>query len=619
MARLRLSSVVVRLAFVAVVVVILNVNLTLWRNSYTDTLHQSVKRMESMPLVKQLGEELHDLEARVEAIPFVRRIEDEISHALHFDRPTDAPVTVSSSSRSSSSSSSSALDKSSGSMSNMSSSISSSVSSSAAPVADAQQRTFTRSDGPIDTSLVEDLKLPAFASDFSEFVFGSMIERTAGSWDLHVTTLLLCHYMLEPHNSPLRSVRVHPAMKRDWRAAMAAFKRREVRYSSAGIRIQQKPDEKYYCRVSPAASAPTYTVQGTFMPNRLTVDANANQRVDVLRCPLSNPEALYREYASADSTAELTVDIIRGNVTLISFTVPWGRRKTGFLLSTPRSASRLDPWKGASRTSAAPPGEENEDLVHVCVPATNQHPYKTVLPMFMEFISHHLLLGADHIYFPVPFGWGSRDLNAFTSVFQSYVDEGKLTLMAHAWDGLEKFPSVHGMELVKHNLKLLQIATCLYATKGVARYLAVIDADEFFLPTGEHSTFHTLLAAVRGPVPTPVYDANMLPADKLEELEKAAERRKGGGRGMGWADGDGHPYCYISAPSRVVTKRKRTSHKVDPDQPWIGHHFSHGPDHPDDRQVRPLNSPYLAPIYSPYIAPYLLLLQGRRPPGATPI
>ena len=167
-------------------------------------------------------------------------------------------------------------------------------------------------------------------------------------------------------HSPLRSVRVHPAMKRDWRAAMATFKRREVRYSSAGIRIQQRPEEMYYCRIRHAATAAAYTVQGAFMPNRLTVDVNANQRVDVFRCPLSDSEAAYKEFASADSTATLAVDIIRGNTTLISFAVPWGRRKTGFLLSVPPAASRLDPWKGAGRVKAgAPPAEDSEDLVHM--------------------------------------------------------------------------------------------------------------------------------------------------------------------------------------------------------------------------------------------------------------
>jgi len=235
MARLKLSSFVVRLAFVAVLAVILNVNLTLWRTSYTDTLQQSVKRMEALPLVKKLGEEIQDLEARVEAIPFVRRIEEEISHALHFDRPSDAPVTISvggngvggdSSSSSSSSSSSGGMSTSDvGALSTGSSSSSSSSSSHLAgspaagtppppppllPQQQQQPAAFQRSDGPIDTSLVEDLQLPAFASDFSEFVFGALIERTAGSWDLHLTAMLLCHFMLEPHNRSVQGFQCMP-------------------------------------------------------------------------------------------------------------------------------------------------------------------------------------------------------------------------------------------------------------------------------------------------------------------------------------------------------------------------------------------------------------------------
>lgn len=76
------------------------------------------------------------------------------------------------------------------------------------------------------------------------------------------------------------------------------------------------------------------------------------------------------------------------------------------------------------------------------------------------------LPGADHIHFPVPFGWGSQDMNTFVSVFQSYINEGKLSIIGQAWDGLSKFPSVLGIELLRHNLKLIQIQTCLYYAKG---------------------------------------------------------------------------------------------------------------------------------------------------------
>ena len=336
----------------------------------------------------------------------------------------------------------------------------------------------------------------------------------------------------------------------------------------------------------------SYQVQGIFMPNKLTVDANANQRLDILRCPLRSPDGgsivggegkeLYRLFGSKTTSGKVSVDIMRGSgnnsKTLVSFSIPWNTRRIGFLLSLPPMASQLDAWKGHIPNSNIPPSIANIDHLHVCVPATSQYPTKKVLPMFMEFISHNLLLGdygdydkgqrsrikrayllspimcilyycthplsplmchvysrvshwlfdplshlhllsphhphsspspplihhspsrphsshtpvyifdlaltthnelishnalishdfsgAEHIYFPVPFGWGSYEMNTFVAVFQSYINEGKLSIIGQAWDGLEKFPSVLGIEIIRHNLKLIQIQTCLYYTKG---------------------------------------------------------------------------------------------------------------------------------------------------------
>jgi len=44
----------------------------------------------------------------------------------------------------------------------------------------------------------DEVPLPNFAKDFSEFALGAMIERTSDAWDLHVTTFFLCHGLLEP-------------------------------------------------------------------------------------------------------------------------------------------------------------------------------------------------------------------------------------------------------------------------------------------------------------------------------------------------------------------------------------------------------------------------------------
>jgi hypothetical protein len=80
------------------------------------------------------------------------------------------------------------------------------------------------------------------------------------------------------------------------------------------------------------------------MPNRLTKDSNANRRLDILRCRMEDSEYAYRFLAKSPD-ASVYVEILRGETSLINFTVPWDTRRTGYLMSSPPSASRFDAWK----------------------------------------------------------------------------------------------------------------------------------------------------------------------------------------------------------------------------------------------------------------------------------
>jgi hypothetical protein len=136
-------------------------------------------------------------------------------------------------------------------------------------------------------------------------------------------------------------------------------------------------------------------------------------------------EAAYRSFAN--SNGSINVDIIRGNATIASFTVPWRTRQTGFLLSRSKAATTLDAWKGHESTMDSTSSKvETIDKLHICVPFSDEEPIKSALPMYLEFVSHHLLLGASHINLPLPFGWNSLAMKRFTNIFQSYIDEGMI-------------------------------------------------------------------------------------------------------------------------------------------------------------------------------------------------
>ena len=120
------------------------------------------------------------------------------------------------------------------------------------------------------------------------------------------------------------------------------------------------------------------------------------------------------------------MEIIRGNATIAAFTVPWRSRQTGFLQSHSKAASAVDAWKGYEPNIDEKPSVQEIDMLHICVPCSSREPSLSTLPMYLEFVSHHLLLGASHINLPLPFGWNSPAMNRFTDIFQSYIEEGTI-------------------------------------------------------------------------------------------------------------------------------------------------------------------------------------------------
>jgi hypothetical protein len=71
----------------------------------------------------------------------------------------------------------------------------------------------------------DEVSLPNFAKDYSEFLLGAMIERVSDSWDLYLTSFFLCHWLLEPKIGQAASggVKLHPAVTEVWSKAMLSF------------------------------------------------------------------------------------------------------------------------------------------------------------------------------------------------------------------------------------------------------------------------------------------------------------------------------------------------------------------------------------------------------------
>lgn len=278
-----------------------------------------------------------------------------------------------------------------------------------------------------DDYLIQLSDLPNFSFDGGDFYLSSIIERSLSSSALYLTTLMLCHHALEPPLPQLgnssKVANVEPGMKVAWRRAYAKF--RATKYFPSGARDQTLPQDKYYCEIKHSKESAPYTVPGEFLPNRLTPDRNANRLLDILRCPIQDPENVYRDYARGNGS--VSVKIIRGKKPLMRFMIPWESRRIGFLASSSKAASHLDSWKGhqfSTEKAQTKGGPNAVDKLHVCIPSVKKDSSTYDLSIALEHVSHHLLIGASHIYLPVPFPWNSPMMNRYTDIFQSYIREG---------------------------------------------------------------------------------------------------------------------------------------------------------------------------------------------------
>lgn len=101
-----------------------------------------------------------------------------------------------------------------------------------------------------------------------------------------------------------------------------------------------------------------------------------------------------------------------------------------------------------------------------------------------EWIEYHKLIGVEHFYL-----YNNKSEDDYLSVIQPYVDNGEVELIQ--WDG-DEYPHWND---VQENAYLHAIKK----TKNVAKWLAIIDTDEFILPVKENNLVTFLKAYEKYP------------------------------------------------------------------------------------------------------------------------
>lgn len=367
---------------------------------------------------------------------------------------------------------------------------------------------------------------------------------------------------------------MHPDAVARWQAALRRFG--TTRYRQNGVRAVDRLQEALSCRVRHIGF--DYRAEGVFVPNNLSPDSNANRRLDILRCKLSasHSRAAYLRFrANAFHTdpalEDLTVEILRGELTLTRFTIPWSTRGVGYMLDSSAEgggggggrggttstlpSTHLDPWAGVaadvSGDGIEPRWTWKQEPIYLCVSGSAVLPSKEMAPYYLEFIQHHLLMGVSHIFLGVAFAWQSSNMRRLLELLGSFIEEGRLTVQSHSGDGLDFVFSLAGISIERDNLKNYHVNACTYFAKGMADYVAVWDLDEYFIPRGANRDLLDLVESLdtyrRHTRPWQQSYAAVHGQRSLLERYLAGWQ---GGRGM--ADGDAHPLCFIQLDSEVV-------------------------------------------------------------------
>lgn len=136
--------------------------------------------------------------------------------------------------------------------------------------------------------------------------------------------------------------------------------------------------------------------------------------------------------------------------------------------------------------------------------------------------------------------------------------------MSQSGDGIYGVRSVGGLEFSNSAIEVMQINTCLYLSKGLAEFIFIANAHEFFVPQGKNWNFQDVFLSI-----APKTNFERMDGKALDVWRK---KNSSTDDSHGWAQQHAHPYCYLSVASNRVYK----DNSMDNDDvlnPWIGQRY----------------------------------------------
>lgn len=88
------------------------------------------------------------------------------------------------------------------------------------------------------------------------------------------------------------------------------------------------------------------------------------------------------------------------------------------------------------------------------------------MALYIEFVQHHLLLGVNHVFLAVSFGWKSLHMRHMYNALRPYIEGGQLTIVSKSGDNVDGLSSLLGMSLPNVHVENMFATMVLYLSKG---------------------------------------------------------------------------------------------------------------------------------------------------------
>ena len=86
-------------------------------------------------------------------------------------------------------------------------------------------------------------------------------------------------------------------------------------------------------------------------------------------------------------------------------------------------------------------------------------PLPQTLAIYLEFIQHHILMGASHIFITTPFTWGGKTMMSLQRILRTFIEDGYLSMNSHADadNGEDHLYGIHGLSLDRDSMRIIQV------------------------------------------------------------------------------------------------------------------------------------------------------------------